>query len=37
LEKGLNNPLNLPLRNVRQLLKATGGAERPTQNATANH
>ena len=37
LEKALNNPLNLPLRKVRQLLKATGGAARSTQNATANH
>lgn len=28
-EIGLNNPLNLPLRNVRQQLKVTGGASKP--------
>ena len=37
LKIGLNNPLNLPLRIVRQLLKVTGGAEKPTQNAIAIH
>jgi len=37
LKKGLNYPLNLPLRIVRQLLTVTGGAERPSHNATAIH
>ena len=37
LKIGLNNPLNLPLRNVRQLIKVTGEATRSKQNAIAFH